>query len=207
MGMDWEQCYRSGTTPWDRGAPAPPLLEWLASHPGEMRGAVFVPGCGRGHDLRAIGALPGVAEAVGFDISKRALDEARRYPAAGSERYERGDLFALDVRHRGAYDWVWEHTCFCAIDPERRAAYVEAVHAALKPGGCLLGVFYLDPYDEEHRPGEGPPHGCEVAEVVSLFEAEGRFELAEDYEPGRAYEGREGLERVLRFRKLVSRPS
>jgi len=199
--MDWQQLYLEGTTPWDHGAPAPPLLEWLESHPGEMRGAVFVPGCGRGHDLRAIAAAAEARPLVGLDISEKAVEEAGRFPRVGGERYEVGDLFALPPRHLGAYDWVWEHTCFCAIDPGQRPAYADAVHAVLKPGGRLLGVFYLDPYDEEHRPGEGPPHGSELEEIVSLLESDGRFALEEDRLPARAYQGREGRERLLRFRK------
>ena len=53
--MDWEERYESGDTPWEKGAPAPPLLEWLDSR-GSIRGDVLVPGCGSGYDVRAIAA-------------------------------------------------------------------------------------------------------------------------------------------------------
>ena len=29
---NWNQCYRTGDTPWEKGAPAPPLLSWMAQH-------------------------------------------------------------------------------------------------------------------------------------------------------------------------------
>jgi hypothetical protein len=57
--MDWEQRYETGDTPWEKGAPAPPLLEWLESR-GSIRGDILVPGCGSGHDVRAIAAPPRV---------------------------------------------------------------------------------------------------------------------------------------------------
>jgi methyl halide transferase len=197
MSLNWDQQYQTEVTPWDKGAPAPPLLEWIESHPGQLQGRVFVPGCGLGHDVRAIASCPRVASVTGFDLSPRAIELARAFPAAGRETYETGDLFALGLPHLGAYDWVWEHTCFCAIDPARRAAYAEAMHSALVPGGFLLGVFYLDPYDDDHRPGGGPPHGSTTEGLLECFTASGQFSLMDNYLPSRAYPGREGLERVL----------
>ncbi len=199
MSANWDQQYREEQTPWDKGAAAPPLLEWIEAHPGELRGRVFVPGCGLGHDVRAIAACPGVGCVIGFDISPKALELARDLPAAGVESYETGDLFALDERHLSAYDWIWEHTCFCAIDPARREGYVEAVHAALRPGGSLLGVFYMDPYDDGHQPGGGPPHGSTMEELLERFTESGKFTLVENYVPDQTYAGREGLERTLRL--------
>ncbi len=196
---DWDQHYRERHTPWDKGAPSPPLLEWLAANPSAIRGRVLVPGSGLGHDVRALAALPEVAEAVGLDLSPTAVARAAELPRVGAEVHRVGDLFDLDAAHLAAYDWLWEHTCFCAIDPSRRDDYVAAVHSALKPGGHLLGVFYLDPYDDEHRPGGGPPHGTSLEELETRFAGSGRFAIVESYVPQRAYPGREGLERVVRM--------
>ena len=199
MAVNWDQQYRDEQTPWDKGAPAPPLLEWIEAHPLKIHGRVFVPGCGMGHDVRAIAACPGVETVIGFDISPTAVELALALPRAGKETYETGDLFALDERHLAAYDWIWEHTCFCAIAPELREDYVEAVHAALQPGGCLLGAFYMDPYDDVHQPGSGPPHGSTLEELLERFTESGKFTLSESYIPTHSYPGREGLEQVLRF--------
>jgi SAM-dependent methyltransferase len=187
-GPDWDGAYVEGAMPWDKGAPAPPLAGYLARH--EVKGRVLVPGCGLGHDVRALAAQG--AEVVGLDISPTAVGMAGEQERAGEETYLLGDLFALGDEMKGAFDWVFEHTCFCAIDPSMRADYVEAVSGVLKPGGKLLGVFYLNPYDEEHEPGAGPPHGATVEEIERLFG--GRFEVVEGWVPGEAYEGREGLE-------------
>jgi SAM-dependent methyltransferase len=199
---DWDSLYREEHTPWDRGDPAPPLLEWLASRPGAVTGRVLVPGCGRGHDVRALASQPGVEEVVGLDFSPTAVSLASALSRFASERYVLGDLFALEDSHRGGYEWIWEHTCFCAIDPARRVDYVSSVHSALRPGGSLLGVFYLDPYDDEHQPGEGPPHGSTLEELAALFEGEGHFKIEESFVPANAFPGREGKERIVKMRRL-----
>lgn len=198
---DWDQLYVEGTTPWDKGLPAPPLLEWIDTHPGLLAGRILVPGSGLGHDVRALAALPGVTGVVGLDLSATAVDRANTIPRTGNEEHRVGNLFDLPAEDRGAYDWVWEHTCFCAIDPAMREAYVAAVYGALKPGGHLLAVFYLDPYDDEHAPGGGPPHGSTLEELEARFVTAGGFVIEESYVPTRAYPGREGLERIVRMRR------
>jgi len=198
---DWDQLYRERHTPWDKGQPAPPLLEWVAANPGRLGGKILVPGSGLGHDVRTIASLANVETVVGLDLSPSAVALANDLPRAGGETHLVGDLFALAPEHRGTYDWVWEHTCFCAIDPALRDAYVEAVHGALRPGGSLLGVFYLNPYDDEHQPGQGPPHGCGLEELEERFAGSGRFTIEESVVPGKAYPGREGLERLVRMKR------
>ena len=198
---DWDALYLDNHTPWDKGAPAPPLLEWLGANAARIGGEVLVPGCGLGHDVRALSTLDGIDSVVGLDISPTALELARAHSAASKARYCLGDLFDLAAEHRDRYDWIWEHTCFCAINPERRRDYADAAYSALRPGGNLLGVFYLDPYDEEHRPGGGPPHGCSLEELSDLFETGGRFRIEESQVPASAYPGREGRERLIRLRR------
>ena len=202
MPTDWEEQYRTGDTPWDKGAPAPPLLEWLDNPAHRFDGRVLVPGCGLGHDVRAVAATGQAEEVCGLDISPAALTAARRMPVAGSETYAEADLFALPTEWRGRFDWVFEHTCFCAIDPARRADYVRAVAGVLRAGGQLLAIFYLQPWasGEPRPPGGGPPFGVEVRELDALFA--GAFETVEEWTPTRAYKGREGRELARLLRRL-----
>jgi SAM-dependent methyltransferase len=186
MPTDWEARYRERDMPWEKGAPSPGLLDFLAHEP--VRGRVLVPGCGFGHDVRALAAT--ADEVVGLDIAPSGIEGARQFPRVGNERYVAGDLFDLPAELRGAFDWVWEHTCFCAIDPAQRLAYVEAVAGALKPGGKLLAVFYLNPGND--HPDEGPPFEVSVAELDRLFLP--RFTLDREWLPQNAYPGREGRE-------------
>ena len=193
MSTDWESHYVTGDMPWEKGAAHPALIHFLKSNP--VHGRVLVPGCGLGHDVRALAAT--ADEVVGLDISPSAVKRAKAHPAVGGERYVLGDLFALPPSLRGVFDAVFEHTCFCAIPPERRADYVSAVASGLVPGGLLLAVFYLDPGLD---PGQtGPPFGVTRAELDALFSP--RFTLLREWNPPATYPGRESREtcRLLRL--------
>lgn len=186
MPTDWEEHYQQGDTPWEKGGPSPGLVDFLSAEP--VRGRVLVPGCGYGHDVRALAAT--ADEVIGLDISPSAVKAARKIPTVGGESYVLGNLFDLPASLRGSFDWVFEHTCFCAIDPSLRTAYVEAVAGALQPGGHLLAVFYLDPGNKSSD--EGPPFEVSVAELDRLFLP--HFALLREWLPTRTYPGREGRE-------------
>lgn len=188
---DWEQRWQRKDTPWDKGFAAPPLEEYLDAAACELRGArqVLVPGCGSGHDVREL-ARRGIG-ATGLDLSATAIARARMHPREGSEDYLLGDLFAGDWSRGREFDAVWEHTCFCAIDPSLRSCYARVMARILPPGGVLAGLFFLTPWD----PGEeaiGPPFGATRDEVLGYFAP--WFELRRSWVPERAYPGREGRE-------------
>ena len=190
---DWENHYLSQDMPWEKGAPHPALLDFLARH--EVKGRVLVPGSGLGHDVRALAAQG--ADAVGLDLARSAIKAAAAFPPAGTERYVQGDLFALEPSLIGAFDWAFEHTCFCAIDLSRRPDYVQGVYSALKTGGHLLAIFYLDPGNDS--PDEGPPFEVSLADLDRLFLPQ--FELIEEWLPSRTHAGREGREWMRLFRR------
>jgi methyl halide transferase len=197
--MDWEQRYRMGDTPWEKGAPAPPLLEWIA-HRGPLDGEILVPGCGSGYDVRAIAAASPTAQVVGIDIAPSALVQARRFSPAGRETYQLANIFDLPEVLINRFAWAFEHTCFCVIDPQQRPEYVQAILSVLLPKGFLLAIFYLNPWDPGEAPEEGgPPFGVTREELDKLFAAQ--FDLVEELCPSSAYPGREGREVVRLLRK------
>lgn len=183
---DWENRYLSGDTPWEKGSGHPALAAWLERH--SLAGRVLVPGCGSGHDVRLLASRG--AEVLGLDIAPSAVASARTYPRAGKESYEAGDFFQPPPEWTGAFDGLFEHTCFCAIDPSQRGAYARSAAAILRPGGRLLAIFYLDPGREE-----GPPFGSTTAELDALFSP--HFQLIEEQTSLPTYPGREGGE-ILR---------
>lgn len=205
MGLDrkpvgepgfWEGLYAEGNDGWELREPAPGLVAWLAvGRLGPEGGRVAVPGCGRGHDARLL-AQRGY-QVVGFDFAEAAVKEARALAAAegSAARFERRDIFTLAADFAEAFDAVWEYTCFCAIDPARRADYVEVVRAILKPGGTLLGCFY--PLREG---GDGPPYPVALAEVEQLL-APG-FRVHESRAPAASVERRHGLEWLVRATRV-----
>jgi len=193
MSNEWQQRYETQDTPWEKGVPHPGLVDFLRRQP--IHGRVLVPGCGTGHDVRAVAAT--ADEVVGLDIAPAAIAAAKAHPEIGGERYVVGDLFALPASMRGAFDCVVEHTCFCAIPLERRADYAHAVAGALEPGGHLLAIFFLNP---DMDPGEsGPPFGVSTSELDNLFGP--AFELLGEWPPTATYPGREGRELCRLYRR------
>lgn len=181
MPRDWNSAYESADTPWDKGYAAPPLVEFLSER--VIRGKVLVPGCGTGHDVRLLAAQG--ADVTGLDIAPGALRKAECFPAAGSERYALGDFLNLEEKHHGGYDWVVEHTCLCAIEPEQREAYAASLKRALKPGGYFLAVFFREVADYS---GDGPPHPIASRKIDQLFAKD--FEVLESFTPRQTYPSR-----------------
>ena len=193
MARDWNQAYEQYNIPWDKGYASPPLVEFLQRQ--SVTGHVLVPGCGTGHDVRAL-AKQG-AEVFGLDIAPGAVRKAQSHEAAGSERYATGDFLNLETRHCAAYDWLVEHTCLCALDVSQRVAYARSVQQALKPGGHYLAVFYREVSDYD---GDGPPHPISREESHALFAD--AFELVESFVPQQSYASRPvGAEEVCWMRK------
>ena len=195
---EWENRYQAGETPWEKGQAAPPLMELLAEpEPVDWgRGPILVPGCGYGHDVRALAAL-GIP-VLGVDLSPTAVARARDFPKVGDENYELADVLQPAWLNGRQFSAVWEHTCFCAIDPADRGRYAEVMASCLPVGGLLVGVFFINPFDPgEER--EGPPFGTTVAELDAWFHP--WFEREDGWVPSRAYPGREEREWIAIFRR------
>lgn len=193
MPKDWNAAYENDDTPWDKGYAAPPLREFLATH--SITGRVLVPGSGAGHDVRLL-AEQGAA-VVGLDIAMGAVRKAARFARVNDERFEAADFLDLpEVFHR-QFDYVVEHTCLCALDPERRVAYARSVKQALRGGGHYLAVFYREVEDYD---GDGPPHPISQRQIEALFGAD--FEMIERVVPQQSYPSRPvGSEELCLMRK------
>ena len=165
-------------------------MDFLAAHPELKRGSVLVPGCGTGHDARVWAKAD--FDVTGYDIAPSAVKLAQQRTAASGlpAQFRLGD-FLQDEPER-QFDWVFEHTCFCAIQPKKREDYVRAVRRWLKPNGQFLAVQYLIPDTD------GPPFGTTREELIERFAP--HFELLSEWVP-RSYPNRTGLELMLWWRK------
>lgn len=186
---NWEERYRTGDMPWEKGEPSPGLVDFLDQEPNLPGGTVVVPGCGTGHDVRAW-ARAGY-ETLGCDVAPSAIRLSReRTEAAGlNAAFIQADF--LNHEPPQAFDWLFEHTLYCAIKPSQRRAYAEAAARWLAPGGYFLAVHYLIP-DKD-----GPPFGTTREEVLERFADD--FELVREWVP-RSYPNRTGLERMFWWR-------
>ncbi|MBI3130228.1 MAG: methyltransferase domain-containing protein [Acidobacteria bacterium] len=181
----WQQVYDTEARPgWDMDAPTPLLAE-LLDLAGLAAGArVAVPGCGFGHDAAEL-ARQGF-RVTAFDFAPAALAGARaRYGTAVDWRQE--DWFTTEA---GPFDAVFDHTCFVAMEPGRREAYVARTGELLKPRGrWLLAAFH----DVQDRPG--PPFAVPMEDLRRLAEA--RFEILHLAEATRSHPRRAGREMLL----------
>lgn len=195
---DWNSRYEKGDTPWEKGRPAPPLLEAMEKLGSEIwgGGAVLVPGCGTGHDVRALAAA-GI-KAHGLDLAPLAIAAAESHAKVGTETYELGDFLDPAWRTGKSFSTVWEHTCFCAIHPSLRPAYAAACAELIALGGRLIGVFFLTP-NEPGTEHQGPPFNSSIAEIDSLFAQ--WFVREHGWVPENSHQGREGQEWIAVYRR------
>ncbi|AFY03161.1 class I SAM-dependent methyltransferase [Bdellovibrio bacteriovorus] len=148
----WSQIYQQEENPgWNLGEPAEALKDMIPRLK-ISRSRVLVLGCGEGHDAALFAAAGHFVTAV--DISPVALERAKKlYGHLPTLTFVQADLFKLPQDFDQSFDVVFEHTCYCAINPERRKELVKIWNRVLVQGGHLMGVFFAF----EKR--QGPPYG------------------------------------------------
>ena len=104
-----------------------------------------------------------------------------------------GDFF----KHEGQYDFVYDYTFACALQPEQRNDWAKQQAALVKPGGKLFTLIFpmlkdgAEPTPEQRK--NGPPFLWTVQEMQDLVQSVGfskvKLQAATDSHPGR--EGKE----------------
>jgi methyl halide transferase len=180
----WQAVYDEGQPRWDKGRPAPPLeramRQWTATHTGR----VLVPGCGPGHEALYAASLGHSVVAVDFAAGAIQGLESR-IGTRSVEALER-DIFTLSPHYDAQFDWIVEHTCFCAIPLARRDEYAGMMQTLLKPGGAIVALFY----DTVRH--SGPPFRTTRADIEQHFLPFFSIESLE--RPDDSFENRQGEE-------------
>lgn len=133
-GSKWDELWKEGFLPWDKGFPSPALVDLLAERqdlfeeaPKGRRRKALVPGCGKGYDVLLLSAHG--YDAYGLEISGKALDAAKQnekdtlgddiYKAKkgvekGTVTWLEGDFFNDDflknVERGGVFDLIYDYT-------------------------------------------------------------------------------------------------
>jgi SAM-dependent methyltransferase len=179
----WEQRFNSGDTPWELGAASQALFEAVSEvYPDErvLHGLkVLAPGCGTGADAFELARRGAAVTALDWSPHacarlKERITRAKLQNVQGDVQVVHGDFF---VSSPELVDLVCEHTFFCAIDPIRRPDYVQAVVRWLRPGGYLIGNFFILPESEITvlpglslaKGGDGPPFASTERELLGLL--------------------------------------
>jgi cyclopropane fatty-acyl-phospholipid synthase-like methyltransferase len=186
----WESRYQTRDMPWEKGEPSPGLVDFLDAKRFSPDATVCVPGGGTGHDA-GVWAAAGF-RVYGYDIAPSAVQLSRERAAQNGWNAE---FRAADFLHDAPpfqFDWLFEHTLYCAIQPDERELYARAAERWLKPGGHYLAVNYLIPDTD------GPPFGTTRDEIWKRFSP--GFELLDEWTP-RSYPNRTGLERMFLWKR------
>jgi len=129
----------------------------------------LVPGCGRAYDALAL-AKHGFDAVVAVDLAPTACEAAKTWlresgdPAAAKVSVQCADFFAL----RDKYDFIWDCTFFCALDPSVRESWAAKHVELLEKGGALLTCIF--PICDKVG---GPPFAISVPLARSLLEPAG----------------------------------
>lgn len=147
----WTNIYQTEEPRWDLGQPAPGLIEFYPKLKLPVS-RIIVIGGGGGHDA-AFFAQHGHHVTL-VDISAEAIERAqKKYGHFQNLKYMQADAFALPKELIGNFDLVFEHTCYCAINPQLRNDLIKTWYSLLHERGQIFGIFFT----MEKR--KGPPFG------------------------------------------------
>ena len=158
----WDAVYAGSTpAPWDIGRPQPAFVR-LADR-GLLSGRVLDAGCGTGE--HALLAAAHGADAVGLDISPRAIEQARVKAAERgvTARFDVADM--LNLGQLGlTFDTVIDSGLFHVFDDHDRVRYVASLASVLRSGGnCYLMCF------SDRQPGTMGPRRVRRDELLTAF--------------------------------------
>lgn len=195
--MSWEQAWNEGRTPWDQGASSP-ALEELVANDEVPNGRGLVPGCGSGYDVLTLASAE--RHVTGIDLSEVAKErfEILRAKAQVSPNHARvitADFFTFQA---SPFDFVWDYTFLCAIEPEMRSAWQQKVHSLLKPNGSLFVLVF--PTAPLHDDPNRPPYVLSTALITEVLGPS--FRLQSEMAAQNSLGNRSGKEILARWSRL-----
>ncbi|XP_031473360.1 probable thiocyanate methyltransferase 2 [Nymphaea colorata] len=195
----WNKCYEDGVIPWDLGQ-ATPLVVHLVQSGSLPKGRGLVPGCGTGYDVVEMASPERYV--VGLDISEKAMARSRELfssvPNVDNFTFVAADFFNWKTTE--SFDFIFDYTFFCAIDPSMRSAWAKRMHELLTVDGELIILMF--PVDDHSG---GPPFKVSVEAYDEVLRALG-FEVIKVEDNEYAVESRKGREILGRWRR-TSNPS
>ncbi len=168
----WLQVWQEGRLGFHRDSPHPVLIEHASRF--LVEGApVFVPLCGKSHDLRWLRARGHAV--VGVELAEKAVleffaedgvevepDADGCFAAQGYRLFCR-DFFELGPETLGRFASIYDRAAVVALPESKRVAYAQRVRSLLAPGGRILQVTL------EHDTPSGPPFSVVRKELSRLY--------------------------------------
>ena len=146
----WEKRWENKQTGWDTGSITTPLKNYF-DQLSNKNISILIPGCGNAYEAEYLFEQKFKNTYI-IDIAPQALTSfSTRVTHFPASQLICDDFF----NHKGQYDLIVEQTFFCALDPAQREAYIQKMHALLKPTGKLIGLLFNIPLNTEHPPFGG----------------------------------------------------
>jgi SAM-dependent methyltransferase len=155
------------TVPWDRRAPHPLLVEWIEQHPASSAYRTLVVGSGLGDDAAFLAAQG--YRVIAFDISKSAIESARRRFPTSPIDFRVADLMNPPAEWRQRFDLVVETYTTQSLPVRLRPTVARHVGRFVAPEGKLLVLAVARGVA---GPLDGPPWPLSRADIDS-FAVEG----------------------------------
>lgn len=163
----WTELYETpGAAGWDIKSAHPALVDMLPRMK-QPKSRVLILGCGEGHDAAHWAKEGHVVTAV--DFSSAAIERARKNYGHLPIQFVQADVFNLPRSFDKSFDFIFEHTLYCAIDPKRRSELTQVWNRCLLQGGYFMGVFFA----VEKR--SGPPFGSTEWEIRQRLQKDFHF--------------------------------
>ena len=169
---NWQSRWLNQDTPWDLKGAHPEterLMQCLRAWRLPLS-TVWIPGCGRAHDAAVF--LSHGLKVTGVDLSEEAIRTAKDLwkDTPGLELVTAtNEDYALS--HKEYFSLVFDRAMLCALSPDLRQSYMEAVTESLVPGG----IFSSMAFNRLHGDFSGPPFA--IDEDIMTCLCSGSFTL------------------------------
>ena len=129
---------------------------------------ILVLGCGEGHDAAFFAEVGHVVTAIDFSAEpiRRAQE---KYGHLHNLTFIKEDIFNISHDWNYTFDIIIEHTCFCAIEPDRRKELIKLWRRLLHEEGQIMALFFA------MLKRSGPPYGSSEWELRELLKKDFHF--------------------------------
>lgn len=155
----WNERYLLNDIGWDLGQVSPPLKAYI-DQLSDKNQSILIPGCGNSYEAEYL-LQNGFTDITVIDIAPELVKRLKsKFRSNQNIEVVLGDFFT----HKAEYNLVLEQTFFCALNPDLRKNYVNAMVDLLAEGGKLAGVLFNREFETQ-----GPPFGGTYNEYLKLF--------------------------------------
>lgn len=173
----WHDCWENGRLGFHQDEFHPLLTQWFSQWAASSDKTVFVPLCGKSHDMVYIAQTHKVlgVELSGIACGDFFIEHQLSYALTQVPHYQRfkgadiellaGDIFKLSANDVAHCELIFDRAALIALPQALQNRYVEHLRQIF-PQGCKLFLLTLEYPDGEL---EGPPFSVEQTRVEQLF--------------------------------------